>query len=149
MTPPASTPARPRVRLLAVLAGAATVTALVVGYSQWETAQARDALTEMRATTTAAAVGTASLAARPLPQVRFVDAVGTEYRALLDGGWEPVLAAAEATCRDRQAGAGEPQVADAAVQRFAVPGRALDMSDGMRLVRLLDDLRVCASFGLA
>jgi hypothetical protein len=146
MTSPA--PARPRGRTLALAAaGAAVIAAAVIGFAQWEAAQARDTATNLA--TAPAATTTASLRGRPLPQVRFVDAVGTEYQSLLSRGWERVLDAAEATCRDQHAGVGEPLVADAAAQRFAVPGRTLDMSDGMRLVRLLDDLRVCASFGLA
>lgn len=122
----------------------------MVVFAQAEQAGLRDDLDSARDATPPTTVATvASLSGRPTPQIRFVAAVDAEYRSLLDGGWEPVLDAAEATCRDRQAGAGEPQVVDGAARRFAVPGRTLDMSDGMRLVRLLDDLRVCASFGLA
>ncbi|UVS81858.1 hypothetical protein Actkin_05622 [Actinokineospora sp. UTMC 2448] len=89
------------------------------------------------------------LASRPSPQIQFVAALGNYYPALTSGDrWDRALTAAENTCRVRDE-LGEAQLADATAQRFARADQPLDLGDGTRILALLTEHRVCASFGLA
>jgi hypothetical protein len=126
--------------------------AAVVIITQVQRDARRDALAA--ATTAAPVTTTASLAARPTPQINFVGELEQWYPALTaSGAWEGALDAAENTCRSLQGTTPEErdpvQWADTTAQRFSTGGLQLQLMDGERVLQLMDTHRVCASFGMA
>ncbi|WP_147460053.1 hypothetical protein [Actinokineospora cianjurensis] len=90
------------------------------------------------------------LSGRPLAQSRFITDLSAYYPALTSTAkrWDSALTDAENTCLDIDAGKDANTVMRNTALRFQRDDAELSWADGRRIVRMVEEHEVCASFGI-